>query len=120
MTLHEVPRFFWVMTKHSPFKLPKTHCSYTAPSYHIFTVPTENILFGSDSLKCQHKNITHRPGQKLTPPVKQYLCFQMGGETAHYEQCLNSHALTKVIHLIIDMESFENKCVIIKGLLKSD
>ena len=44
----------------------------------------------------------------------------MGGETAHAEQCSKSRALTKVIDLIIDIESFENKCVIIKGLLQSD
>ena len=44
----------------------------------------------------------------------------MYGKTAHYAQCYNSHALNKVIYLIIGIESFEQQCVIIKGLLHSD
>ena len=36
---------------------------------HIVTAPSVHIT-GSDSLKCQHKNITHRPGQKLPSPGK--------------------------------------------------
>ena len=58
---------------------PKKNQGATAPSAHIFK--------GSDSLKSQHKNRTHRPGQKLPPPRKQYLFFQMSGKTAHTAQC---------------------------------
>ena len=38
----------------------------TPRNNHIVTAPSSHIS-GSDSLKCQHKNITHRPGQKLPP-----------------------------------------------------
>ena len=73
---------------------------------HGVTAPSVQTLLGSDSLKCQHKNRTNRPGQKTIPPVKEYLCFQIGGETAHDAHCYKSCELTKVIDLIIDIESF--------------
>ena len=106
VSLHQVPWFFWVMTMHSPLKLPKKN-SVNAPSAQIF--------LGSDSLKCQHKNRSHRQGQKLPPPGKQYLCLKMYGETAHDAQCSKSHLLTKVIDLILEIESFVNKCAFLKG-----
>ena len=43
----------------------------------------------------------------------------MDGETAHSAQCSNSLALAKVIGLIIEIEYIEQKCVNIKGFLKS-
>ena len=43
----------------------------------------------------------------------------MDGKITHNAQCYKSHALTKAIGLIIDIESFEQKCVILKSLLKS-
>ena len=44
----------------------------------------------------------------------------MDGETSHAVRCSKSCALTKVIDLILEIESFEQKCVVIKGLLHSD
>ena len=44
----------------------------------------------------------------------------MNGETAHSEPCPRSFALNKVIDLIIEIKSLEQKCVILKGLLQSD
>ena len=44
---------------------------------HNVTVPSTYILLGYDALQCQHRNRTHRSGQKLPPPGKGYLCFQM-------------------------------------------
>ena len=84
---------------------------------HGVTAPSACIFLGSDSLKCQHKNRTHRSGQKLSPPGKEYIFFQMGGKTSHSAQC--SCSLTNVIDLILYIESFEQQCVIIKGLLQS-
>ena len=43
----------------------------------------------------------------------------MDGEKAHTAQCYKSSALTKVIDLIINIESFEQQRVIIKVLLQS-
>ena len=44
----------------------------------------------------------------------------MYSRTAHPAQCLKSRALTKVIYLIIDIESFEQQYFILKDLLQSD
>ena len=43
----------------------------------------------------------------------------MGGKTTHDAQCFKSCKWTKVIDLILEIELFEQQCVIIKGLLKS-
>ena len=91
--------FFRVIKVHSPLKLPKNNHGVTAPSAHI--------LSGYDSLKCQHNNRTHRPGQKLPPPGKWYLLFQIDGKTVHSTQFSKSRALNKFIGLIIEIESFE-------------
>ena len=44
----------------------------------------------------------------------------MDGKTAHTAQCSKSCALTKVIDLILEIESFEQQCVIIKGFFWSE
>ena len=45
--------------------------------------------------------------------------FQTDGKTIHAAQCYKSRALTEMIDLIPEIESFEQKCFIIKGLLQS-
>ena len=44
----------------------------------------------------------------------------MDEKTAHAAQCFKSRVLTKVIDLIISIESFEQQCSIIKGFLQSE
>ena len=80
----------------------------SAPSFephpkknHGVTAPSAHILLRYYLLKCQRKNRTHRPGQKLPPPGKKYLCSKMGGETSHAAQCYKSSATTKAIDLIL-------------------
>ena len=41
-------------------------------------------------------------------------------KTAQAAQCKKSRALTKVIDSILDIESFDQKCVVVKGSLKSE
>ena len=53
----------------------------------------------------------------LPPPGKKHFCFQKDGKSTLAEQCYKSLVLTKVIDTIIDIDSFEKECVIIKGLL---
>ena len=69
--------------------------------YHSVTAPSAHILLGYDSLKCQHRDRTHRSGQKLPPPRKEYLCFQMDGKPAHAAKCSKLQAFTKVVDLVI-------------------
>ena len=80
----------------------------TPPKNHSVTAPSAQILSGYDSPKFQHNIRTHRPGQKL-----------MDWEIAHAAQCYKSRASTKVIYLILDIESFEQQCFILKWLLQS-
>ena len=54
----------------------------------------------SESLKYQDNNTTHRPGQKPPQPGKEYINFQIDGESARAAQCVKEHELTKVIDLI--------------------
>ena len=56
---------------------------------------------------------------KLVKSVKEYLCFQIEGKSAHAAQCDKSRALTKVINLTVGIESFEEQYVILKGLSQS-
>ena len=56
-------------------------------------------------------------GQKVPPSGNEYIFFQTDGDTDHASQCAKSLALIKVVDSIIEIESFQQKCVIIKGLL---
>ena len=49
-------------------------------------------------------------GQKLLPYGKNNIYFKMDGKTTHDSQCSKSHVLTKLIGLILDIESFEKMC----------
>ena len=49
----------------------------------------------------------------------QYLCFQIDGGSSWSAQCAKSRATNKVIYFILEIKSFEQKCVIIKGLFYS-
>ena len=44
----------------------------------------------------------------------------MDEETAYAALCSKSHALTKLVELFVGIDSFEQQCVILKGLLQSD
>ena len=54
--------------------------------------------------------------KKLYPPGE-YI-FQIYGKSYHSVHCSKSRVLTKVIDTILDIDSFEQKCVILKELLK--
>ena len=55
---------------------------------HSVTAPSAQVLLGSESLQYQENNTTRRPGQKLPPPGKEYLSFQIEGGSTHAEQCV--------------------------------
>ena len=47
------------------------------------------------------------------------MCFKIEGKISHAAQCDKSRALIKVLKAIFEIDLFEQKCVIIKGLLQS-
>ena len=52
------------------------------------TRTSHQVLLGSELLKYQENNTTHRPGQKPPQPGKEYINFQIDGESARAAQCV--------------------------------
>ena len=55
-------------------------------------------------MQCKHNNTTYRPGRKLPPPRKEYICFQIDGKTAQLSRCAKSGAFTIAIDIILEIE----------------
>ena len=56
---------------------------------------------------------------KLPPAGKEYLCFHINGRSSHAAQCVKSRIMNKAIRYILSIDTFEQKCVMIKGMLQS-
>ena len=103
--------------------------SYQSTSHHGITDVNNNddsqtfeILrksnIGSSCFDNTLTTTTTKTSSKLTLPGKEYLCFQSEGKTFWAAKCAKSIALTKVLKTTFEIESFEQKCVIIKDFLK--
>ena len=55
----------------------------------------------------------------LHPLGKEYLCFQVDKKSPHAAQCVKYRVLNKVIDSILSINTFEQKCVVIKCMLQS-
>ena len=54
------------------------------------------------------------------PPVgKEYMCFQNDGKTAQAARCIKSRIMTKEINYFLLIDTFEQQCVVLKGMLQS-
>ena len=54
------------------------------------------------------------------PPVgKYYMCFQKEGKNAQDARCIKSRIMTNVIVSIISIDTFEQHCVVLNGMLQS-
>ena len=47
------------------------------------------------------------------------MCFQKDGKTTQAARCIKSCIMTKVIDYVLSIDTFEQKCVAIKGMLQS-
>ena len=56
---------------------------------------------------------------KLPSVGKEYLCFQINRRSSHVAQCVKLRILNKDIDYILSIDTFEQKCVVIKGMLHS-
>ena len=56
---------------------------------------------------------------RLPPVGKEYMCFQKNGKTAQSVRCIKSRIMTKLIDSVISTDTFEQQCVLIKGILQS-
>ena len=55
---------------------------------------------------------------KLPPAGKKYLCFQINSKSPHDAQCVKSRLTNKAIDSILSIDTFEQKCFVIKGVLQ--
>ena len=47
------------------------------------------------------------------------MCFQDYGETAQASKCVKYRIITKVVDYVLSIDTFEQKCVVLKGVLQS-
>ena len=47
------------------------------------------------------------------------MCFQINSKSPHAAQCVKSRILNKAIDSILSIDTFEQQCVVIKGMLQS-
>ena len=57
--------------------------------------------------------------KKLITSGKEYFCFQINSKSSHAAQCVKSRILNKAIDFILSIDTFEQHCVVIKGMLQS-
>ena len=56
---------------------------------------------------------------KLPAVGKQYMCFQNDSKTSQAAKCIKSRIMTNVINYFLSIDTFEQKCVVLKGILQS-
>ena len=47
------------------------------------------------------------------------MCFQIDGKSAQAAKCVKSRIMTKVIDCVLSIDEFEQKNVVLKGMLHS-
>ena len=55
--------------------------------------------------------------KQLPPDGKEYLCLQINVISYHAAQCVKSRIMNKAIYYILSIDTFEQQCVVIKGML---
>ena len=56
---------------------------------------------------------------ELSPAGKGYLCFLINGKYSHAAQCVKYRIMNMATDSILYIYIFEQKCVVIKGMLQS-
>ena len=46
------------------------------------------------------------------------MCFQIDGKYSQTAKCIKSRIMTKVIDFFLLVDTFEQKCVVLKGMLQ--
>ena len=55
---------------------------------------------------------------KLTPTGKEYLRFQVNNKSSQADKCVKSKIMNKVTNYILSIDTFEQQCVVLKGMLQ--
>ena len=90
--------------KKQNYSIPTT----STPNHHSQCIATTSM-----SMFNLHKSA-------ILPPVgKDYMCFKNYDKTAQADRCIKSRIITKVIDSILSIDTFEQLCVVLKGVLQS-
>ena len=100
-----------IMTTYSPVIQKENN-------YSIPTISTPN--HHKQRITTTYSSILNLNTPKILPPVgKEYICFQKDNKTAQAYRCIKSRIMTKVIDFVLSIYTFEQKFVVIKGMLQS-
>ena len=93
-------------------------CKTKKNSYSIPTTSTPNHYaqrIGAMSVRLLNFHTTEK-----SPPVGKYcLCFHNDGKSVDASKCVKSRIMNKLIYCFILIDTFEQLCVALKGVLQS-
>ena len=85
--------------------------NYSIPTISTPNHPSQNISTTSSIILNFNK-------PTILPPVgKKYMCFLKEGKYDQDARCIKSMIMTKVINFILSIDTFEQQCVVLKGML---
>ena len=90
---------------------PQKNCSVQDTSTPTYLTPLNATLYIA--------YVKLHTTTKLPPAGKEYLCFQINGKSSQAAKCVKSKIITKFINSILSIDTFEQKYVVIKGMLQS-
>ena len=92
-------------------------CNTMQKNYSVNSTSTTNSLTPlNTTLPIEH--IELQGTKTLSPAGKEYLCFQINRRSPHATKCFKSRILNKVIDYILSIDTFEQRRVVIKGMLQ--
>ena len=56
---------------------------------------------------------------KLPPVGKEYICFWNDSKYAQVANCVKYRIITKVVDCVLSIDTFDQQCVVFKGMLQS-
>ena len=80
----------------------------STPNHHskrIASIPSSRLNFNTPTV--------------LPPVGEEYMCFMKEGKSDQAARCIKSRIITKVIVSVLSIDTFEQQCVVLKGMLQS-
>ena len=86
--------------------------------FNITTISTPNHHSQRISSSASSTLTSNTP--TILPPVgKEYMVFLKQGKCNQAARCIKSRIITKVIEYVLSIDTFEQQCVVLKGMLQS-
>ena len=98
--------------------MTSTHVLHDKKNYSVQATSTPSRLTPLNTT-LPIENVELHTTTKLPPAGKEYLCLQINSKSTHAAQCVKSRILNKSIDSILSIDTFEQKCVVIKCMLQS-